>query len=256
VTRNDVTWPQVTGSDSEVTSFDLKRPGSGGGRPKTGIYCAFDFLQCCTSQAEAVTWHKLTSGDLRWPEVTQKWRDLTGSHMEISVEGRKLEYTLRFTSYKAVACRRQSRHQKARQVNSSDCIWCGSDVIWPESPGSGCRRSKVRFTVRFTSYKAVARRRRQSRDWKWRHVTSWPGVTRKWRYLTGSHLEVAVQGRKLAYTVHLTSFEAVARSRRQSRDRKWRHVTSGDRKGPKNDVMDWSHLELAVEGRKLAYTVV
>jgi len=36
----------------------------------------------------------------------------------------------------------------------------------------------------------------------------------------GSHLEVAVEGLKLAYTVHFTSYKAVARSRRQSRDRK------------------------------------
>jgi len=38
--------------------------------------------------------------------------------------------------------------------------------------------------------------------------------------LTGSHLEVAVEGRKLAYTVHFTFYKAVARKNRQSRDRK------------------------------------
>jgi len=55
--------------------------------------------------------------------------------------------------------------------------------------------------------------------------------------LIGSLLEVDVEGRKLAYTVHFTSYKAVARSRRQSRDRKWRHVTSGDRKWPGSDFI-------------------
>jgi len=36
-------------------------------------------------------------------------------------------------------------------------------------------------------------------------------VTRKGGYLTGSHLEVAVEDRKLVYTVHFTSYKAVAR---------------------------------------------
>jgi len=35
-------------------------------------------------------------------------------------------------------------------------------------------------------------------------------VTRKWRHFTGSHLEVAVEGLKLAYTIHFTSYNAVA----------------------------------------------
>jgi len=52
-----------------------------------------------------------------------------------------------------------------------------------------------------------------------------------------SHLEVDVKGRKLAYTVHFTSYKAVARSRRQSCERKLHHVTSGDRKSPASDVL-------------------
>jgi len=149
VTGNDVTWPQVTGSDSEVTSFDRKRPGSGLKSPKTIVYCAFDFLQGCSSQEEAVSWQKITSGDLRWPEVTQKWSDLTGSHLQMVVEGRKLEYTVPFTSYKAVARRRQSCDMKACQVTLSDRKWLGSYVIWPESPGSGCRRTKTNVYCAF-----------------------------------------------------------------------------------------------------------
>jgi len=226
VTGNDVTWPQVTGSEPEVTSFHRKSPGSGSGKPKTSIHCTFHFLQavarrrrqsrdrkwrhvtsgnrkwpgsdviwrkspgsgcrrpktavCCrflflqgfNSPEEAVTSREMTSRDLRWPEVTRKWRDLTGSHLEVALEGRKLEYTVHFTSYNAVdRRRRQSCDRKWRHVTSDD----GSD---PEvtsfdrkSAGRGCRRPKTGYTVHFTSYKAVARRR-QSRDRKWRHVTS------------------------------------------------------------------------------------
>jgi len=65
----------------------------------------------------------------------------------------------------------------------------------------------------------------------------WPEVIRKWRHLTGSHLEVAVEGQNLAYIVQFTSYKAVARSRRQSRDWKWRCVTSGDRKWPGSNVI-------------------
>jgi len=39
-------------------------------------------------------------------------------------------------------------------------------------------------------------------------------------HLTGSHLQVAVEGRKLANTVHFTSYKAVACRRRQSCDGK------------------------------------
>jgi len=55
VTGNDGTSPQVTGSDPEVTSFDLKSPGRGCRRPKTRVYCTFHFLENCSSQEETVT---------------------------------------------------------------------------------------------------------------------------------------------------------------------------------------------------------
>jgi len=133
VTGNDITWPLVTGSDPEVTSFDRKSPGSGCVKPKTGVYCMFHFLQGCSSQEEAVSWQVMMSRDLRWPEVTRKWRHLTGSHLEVAVESRQLAYTVRFTSDKAVARRRrQSRDRKWRHVTSGDWKRTGSDVIWPE----------------------------------------------------------------------------------------------------------------------------
>jgi len=134
--QEEVTWQEMTSRDlrwPEVTSFDWKSPGSGCRRPKTGVYCTFHFLQGCSTQEEAVTWQEMTSRDLRWPEVTRKWRHLTGSYLEVVVEGRKLEYTVPFTSYKAVARRRrQSRDRKSRHVTSGDRKWHGSDVIWTE----------------------------------------------------------------------------------------------------------------------------
>jgi len=133
VTGNDVTWPQVTGSDPQVTSFDRKSPGSGCRWPKTGAYCTFRFLQDCSSQEKAVTWHEMTSRDLRWPEVTRKWRHLTGSHLEVGVEGRKLVHTVHFASYKGIArSGRQSRDRKWHHVTSGDRKWPESDIIWPE----------------------------------------------------------------------------------------------------------------------------
>jgi len=185
VTGNDITWPQVTGSDSEVTLFDGKSPGSGCRRQKTHMlyillptrrsfprggsqvtgddstdlrmlevtlkwliwpkvtwkccrlktheYCTFHFLQGFSSQEEAVTWQEMTSRDLRWPEVTLKWRHLTGSNLEVAVEDQKLPYIAHFTSYKAVACRsRQSRGRKWRHLISGDQKGPRSDVIWPE----------------------------------------------------------------------------------------------------------------------------
>jgi len=71
VTGNDVTWPQVTGSDPKVTSFDRKSPGSGCTRPKTCIYCVFHFLQGCRLQEEAVTWQEMTTHHLRWLENSE-----------------------------------------------------------------------------------------------------------------------------------------------------------------------------------------
>jgi len=133
VTGNDVTWHLVHGSDPEVRSFDRKKLGSGCGRPKNGVYCTFHYLQGCSLQEEAVTWQEMTSLDVRSPEVSTKWRHLSKSHLEVAVEGRKLAYTVHFTSYKAVARRRRhSRDRKWRHVTLEDRKWPWSDVIWQE----------------------------------------------------------------------------------------------------------------------------
>jgi len=112
----------------------------------------------------------------------------------------------------------------------------GNDVTW-----LGVTNSDVYYTFHFlqrciTQWEAVT----------WQNMTSrnlgWPKVTRKWRHLTGSHLGVAVEGLKLASTVHFNEYKAVARSTRQScegNDVTWTHViecdpgmTPLDRKSP------------------------
>jgi len=229
----------VSGSDPEVRSFDRNSPRSGCRRPKTGVYCTFHFLQGCSSQEEEVTWQEMTSRDLRWPEVTRKWRHLTGSQLEVAVEGRKLAYNVHFTSYKAVARRRrQSRDRKWRHVTSGDWKWHGRTSFDRKSPGSGSRRPETGVYCTFHFLQGCSS---QEEAVTWQEMTSgdlrWAEVTRKWGHLTGTHLEVAVEGRKLAYPVHFTSYKAVARRRRKSRDSNWRHVTSGDRKWHASDVI-------------------
>jgi len=54
VTEYDVTGPQVTESDPEVTSFDLQSEGSGCGRPKTPYSVNFTSYKA-VAQEETVT---------------------------------------------------------------------------------------------------------------------------------------------------------------------------------------------------------
>jgi len=219
--RSDVIWPEVTWKWLW--------------KAENCVYCTFHFLQGCSSRWEAVTWQEMTSRDLRWPEVTWKWRQLTGSHLEVAIEGRKLPYTVHFTSYKALArSRRQSRDSKRRHVTGNDPE---VSSLVRKAPRSGFRSPKTRIYCTFHFLQGCSSR------WEavtWQEITwrdlRWPEVTRKWRHLIGSHLEVAVEGRKLVYTVHFTSYKALARSGRQSLDRTWRHVTSGDRNWPGSHV--------------------
>jgi len=150
-----VTWREMTSHDlrlPEVTSFDRKLHGRGCRRPKNPVYCTFHFLQGYSSQEEAVTWQEMTSSDLRWPEVTWKWRYLTGSHLEVAMEGQKHPYTVHFTFYKAVARRRRQSHdRKWLHVTYGDRKCHGSDVIYRKSPGIGCSRPELTYIVHFTS---------------------------------------------------------------------------------------------------------
>jgi len=179
MTGNDVTWPQVTGSYPEVTSFDQKSPGSCCKRLKTRVYCECHFLQGCSSQGEAVTSQEMMPRDLRWPKVTRKWRHLIGSHLELAVEGRKLEYTVSFTSYEAVArIKRQSRDRKWRHMTSGDRKWPGSDVIWPDVTWNGVEKAEnsrilwLWFPTRLYSHReAVTWKNRTWCDVRWLEVT-------------------------------------------------------------------------------------
>jgi len=196
VTRNDVTWLHVIGSDLEMTSFYWKSLGSG-------------------------------------------------------LEGRKLGFCVYLSSYKAVTHRKwQSRDRKWRHVTSCYRNWPGSDVILPEVLWSGCKMSKVGFCITFSCYRAVTCRKWQSRDSNWRHVTS---RDRKLRHFAGSHLDVAVECRRLGFCVSLTSYRAVTLRRWQSRGMKWCHMTSHGQKSPGCCHFTGSHLEVAVEGWKLGF---
>jgi len=243
MTSRDPRWPEVTKEWRHLTGSILKVAVEG---QKTLTCCTFHFLQGGRSQKQAVTWQKMTSHYHRWPEVTLKLRHFTGSHLEVPVEGQKLAYNVHFTSYKAIARRRrQSRDRKWRHVASCDRKWPESDVIWPEVTSNGCRRPKTfiywtfPFLQGYSSQKAVTWQEIRSRDFKW------PKVTRKWRHLTWNHLEVAVEGQKHSGTVHFTFYKAVTRRRKQSRDRKWHHVASGDWKWPWSDII-W--LEVPASG--------
>jgi len=154
----------------------------------------------------------MTSCDLRWLKVSRKWRNLIGSLLE-AVESQKLAYTVHFTSYKIVT--RKDRKSTGSSCRSKTRVYCTFHYL------QGCRSME----------EAVTWRKMTSRQLRWKNVT------RKSRYLTGSQLEVAVEDQKLANTVHFTSYKAVTRRRRQSPDRKWRHVTSGYRKWPGSDVI-------------------
>jgi len=217
MTSCDLTWL----SDQEVTSFVRNSPGSGCGRPRTGAFGMFELLQGCNLQKVAVTWQKMTTRDLRWPEVTRKLRHLTGSQQKVAVQGRELAFLYVFSSYRAVARRWQSHVRKWRHVTRSD----------PEVThltGSQLEVAVVgrepAFCVHLSSYRAVTCRRWYSHDREWCYVTS---HAQKWRHLTASHLEVAVEGRELAFCVHLSFYEALTR-------RRWLHVTGND--------VTWPHV--------------
>ena len=55
MTGNHVTWPEVTESDPDVTSFDRKSPGSGCTRPISQVLGMFELSQGCNLQEVAVT---------------------------------------------------------------------------------------------------------------------------------------------------------------------------------------------------------
>jgi len=180
----------------------------------------------------------MTSRHLRWSQVIRKWCHLTESPGS-ACRRQKTSVYCTFHPYKAVARkRRQSRDRKWRHVTLNDRKWPGSDVIWPEVTWKWLKKAKntrILYISHPTRLKLAGEGSHVSRNDGC--DLSWPDVTWNWSHLTGSHLEVAVENQNLAYTVHFTSYKAVARRRRLSRDSKWHHVTLKDRKWNGSDVI-------------------
>jgi len=220
-------------------------------------------------------------------EVTRKWRQFIGSDQQRAIKGLKLAFWVRLSSYRAVT-RRRWQSVTVYDVMRPHVTGGHPQVtsFHRKSPQSDSRLPKTRVLGTLTSYRAVSRSWCQSRDEKWHHMTSrdrnsrhltgshledavdgrklvslvrltsytlllagsssdvtgnhvtWPNLmaTRNWRHLTGSHLEVAVEGWKLTFWGRFRSYRAVTRRRWQSRDRKRRHVPSCDRKRSGSDV--------------------
>ena len=64
MTGNEVTEPEVSRNDPEVTSLDWKSTGSGCRTPKSRVLGTFELLQGCNSQEVAVTRQEVTSRGL------------------------------------------------------------------------------------------------------------------------------------------------------------------------------------------------
>jgi len=170
--------------------------------------------------------------------MTSKWRNFTGNHLELAIEGRQMASLRRLTSYKAVARRRlQSHDRKWWHITSGDKVtwkWCHLNWSHLEVVVEGRKVASGAFHFLQGCSSQVEAVTWQKMTWR---DLRWPEVTRKCRHLIRSHLEVAIKGRKLEYAMHFTSYKAVARRMRQSRDWKWREVTSGNRKWPRSDVI-------------------
>jgi len=153
--------------------------------------------------------------------------DVTISHLEVAVEGRKVVYTAHFTAYKAVArSRRQSCDKKWRSVTSGDRSDLEVTSFDRKSPGIGAEVRKLAYTVHFTSYKAVACRRRQPRDRKWRQVTGRdPEVTSFDRKSPGS-------GCRRQKTCVYCTFHFLQRCSSQKEAVTWPEITSHDHRWP------------------------
>ena len=58
---------------------------------------------------------KMMSRELARPEVTRKWRNFAGSHMEVAVEGLKRGFCVSLRFYRAVTRRRWPSHDRKRR---------------------------------------------------------------------------------------------------------------------------------------------
>ena len=63
MTGNDITCPEVAGSDPEVTAFERKSPQSGCGRLISQVLGTFELLQGCNSREVDSALQEMTSRD-------------------------------------------------------------------------------------------------------------------------------------------------------------------------------------------------
>ena len=92
----DLSWLEVTRKWRDLTGNYLEVAVEG---QKLAYTAHFITYKAVLQLGGAVTWQEMMSRDLTWPEVTLKWRRLTGSHLKRAVEGWKRAYTVPFTSY-------------------------------------------------------------------------------------------------------------------------------------------------------------
>ena len=153
-----------------------------------------------------VTLPQVAGSDVIWPEVTWKWLWKVENSCMLCVS---LPARLWLAG-------------GGTHVTGNDVTWPQVTGSYPEvtsfdrkSPGSGCRRPKSRVYFSFHFLQGCDL---QEEALTWQEMMScdlgWPEVTLKWRHLTESNLEVAVEGLKLAHTVCFTSYKVVARRSR------------------------------------------
>jgi len=132
VTGNDLTWTHVTGSDPEVTSFDVKSRGSTCKRPIRQVLSTFELLQAVTAGGGS----HFTGKDLTWPHVTESHPELTSFDRKSTASGcrRPISQVLGMFELLQGCNSQEVAHtwQEMTSVTPCDWKWPGSDVIWPE----------------------------------------------------------------------------------------------------------------------------
>jgi len=179
-----LTWPHVTGSDPEVTSFDRKSPRSGCRRPKTRLLGAFILLQDCNSQEVAVTW---PGNYITWPHVTASDLEVTSFDRKSPGSGCKRLKTRGLHVFTLLqSCNPQDVAFTSQETTSHNLTWLKWPRSYPEvtssdqkSSGTGCRRPKTHLFGSFMLLKgcnlqdvAVTWQEMMSCDLKWPEVTS------------------------------------------------------------------------------------
>jgi len=234
MTSRDLRWRQVTRKWLHLTKSHLEVP-VGRKLAYTVHFTIYKTVARWTRQSRDRKWRYVTSrhwkwpgSDVIWPEVTWKWLY-------------KAKNSRICTFHFLQGCSSQEKSvtwQERHHVTSGDRKWPGSDVIWPKSSGSGCRRPKPHTYCTFHFLQGCSS---QEEAVTWQKMTShdlrWLEVTRKWHHLSGSYQELAVEGLKLLYTVNFIYYKAVAQEEAVT----WQEITSRDLRWPEV-ACKWRHL--------------